>query len=314
MHFRKQKTYLLHVYPGCNFRCRFCMADEFIHASPRPHFASLKKEIEGVKKDGYVNVDIGGSEPTLYRRLFDLVKLIQNRGMNPMLCTNGTRFADLSYVQSLQKLRPLGFEVSIHSHRADTFDLTTGVQGSFQEVLSGIRNLRKHFRAYPYDDPRNFIAANIVITRYNHTHLLEIARFLRGEGVIILKFSQLYVSGNVYHHPDLLIETKRIAPYLEKALAYAKAKHMHYSIDRLPICLSVRHASHFVSCREYPFFSVKLTICEDCSYKNKCCGITKTQFMAEYKNKLIHYFHKFPRGFFTKADEKFLNRIKYAKT
>ena len=313
MHIRKQKTHLLYLYAGCNFRCCFCMAHDYIIGAGRQNFSAFQKELDKVKEQGYVNVDIGGSEPTLYPRLFDLVRLIHAKGLNPMLCTNGAKFSDPIYVKSLSQLRPLGFEVSVHSHKADTFDLTTGVKGSFKKVLSGMRNLRKYLRFYPDDEERNFLAANIVVTRHNYAQLPMITRFLRDEGVMILKFSQLYVSGRVYRHPELLVETSLITPYLEKALAYAKAHRMYYSIDRLPVCIAPSYAKHFVSYESHPF-SMKLSICEGCKFKSKCCGITKTQLMAEYKDKLIGHFARFNNGFFTKEDEKFLKMMGGKKT
>lgn len=284
------------------------MAHEYIAALNIQSFADLCKEINLAKREGYANIDIGGSEPTLYPRLPDLIKFIHSKRLNAMLCTNGARFSEMDYVKSFRRLQPLGFEVSVHSHRADTFDLTTGVKGSFNDVLSGIRNLKKYLRLYPDNKEQNFVAANIVITSYNYTQLPMITSFLHEEGIKIVKYCQLFISGRVYKHPELLVRTNLITPYLEKALTYAKAHRMHYSIDRLPVCLAPSSAANFVPYEKHPF-SIKLSICEGCRFVSSCCGITKTQLMAEYKDELLGYLDRFQESFFTKEDKKLLRAM-----
>ncbi len=304
LHFRKQKTFLLHIYPGCNFRCKFCMAEDFIRDSPRPSWDGLIHDLDRLNSEGYINIDIAGGEPTLYTRLPDLVGEIKDRGMNAMICTNGSMLRDAVKVKAYALHRPLGFELSFHSHRPEIFDMATKVKGSFNKAVEAIDVLRDHFSFYPQgDDPREFLTTNTIITKYNYMDLEDILLFLYDKGIRILRFSQLLLSGAALRERGMLISAREMVPYLQKALKTAKELGVSYAIDRLPLCILPGEEESFIS-GTIP--GVKLSFCQDCELSPRCGGITKAQLIAEYGAELLEWQSLFPRNFFSPEDVEFL--------
>jgi MoaA/NifB/PqqE/SkfB family radical SAM enzyme len=305
-HFRKQKTYLMHIYPGCNFRCKFCMAEDFIRDSPRPDWDALMADLDRLKKEGYVNVDIAGGEPTLYTRLPDLVAEIIRRDMNPMICTNGSMLVTDTQVQAYAKHRPLGFELSFHSHKADVFDMATKVKGSFDKAVKSIEMLQKHFDLYPEgEDPRIFLNTNTIITQYNYQDLEDILIFLYEKGVRIFRFSQLLLAGTALKEHGMLVSAQDMVPYLQKALKKAKELGVSYAIDRLPLCILPGEEDHFIT---GTIAGIKLNFCKDCELSPRCGGISKGLLMAQYGAELLKWQQIFPEGFFSPDDIAFLQQ------
>jgi len=304
-HFRKQKTFLMHIYPGCNFRCKFCMAEDMIRDSPRPSWEGLMLDLDRLKNEGHVNIDIAGGEPTLYTRLPDLIGEIIKRDMNPMICTNGSMLCETSKVEPYARHHPLGIELSFHSLHPEIFDMATKVKGSFNKALKAIDVLQECFSFYPLgDDPREFLTTNTIITKYNYKDLEKIVDFLHGKGVRIIRFSQLLLSGTALREHGMLVRAQEMVPYLQKALRKARELGVSYAIDRLPLCILPGEEENFIS-GTIP--GIKLSFCQDCELSPRCGGITKAQLIAEYGAELLAWRSLFPPDFFSPEDIVFLN-------
>ena len=79
----------------CNLKCSFC----FTHNQPDSFdLTEFKKEIRKYKNR---LVSISGGEPTLYKELPELIKLIAKNNI-PLLATNGLLLADEGYVKELK--------------------------------------------------------------------------------------------------------------------------------------------------------------------------------------------------------------------
>jgi len=77
---------------GCNFRCPYCHNSELIHVQPNPR----KTEDEFLvflqsRKDTLEGVCITGGEPTLWKRLPDLLRRIKELGFKVKLDSQGSR-------------------------------------------------------------------------------------------------------------------------------------------------------------------------------------------------------------------------------
>ncbi|MGE5279675.1 MAG: radical SAM protein [Deltaproteobacteria bacterium] len=302
------KNTLLRLYGKCNFRCKLCMAETFNENEKRPSLARLKEQILQAERDGTQELDIGGGEPTTYGPLLDVLRFAYDRKISCALCTNGFRFSDPAYVEQFAGFKPLGIKISFHSHKKNVFDFTTGIPGSFENIMKAIANIRERLRAYPRSK-KSYLLANIVVTRYNYRDLPAIVAFLRAQNVFVVKLSQLVLSGSVYAHPDLLISPGKIQPYLEEAVAYLKRNRLsRYYIDKFPVCMLESEHRHFVPLNDTNNH-VKLRTCASCAHDKKCCGLSKLALMARYGRRLRDHRRLFPQGFFTERDTAFLNKL-----
>jgi len=78
-----------HITPRCNYRCRFCFAQNF-HDGP----VSYDKGLEILKKladAGMTKINFAGGEPLLHPRILDYCEEAKNLGMTVSITTNGSR-------------------------------------------------------------------------------------------------------------------------------------------------------------------------------------------------------------------------------
>ncbi|MBM4372391.1 MAG: radical SAM protein, partial [Deltaproteobacteria bacterium] len=136
---------MLHVLTGadCNNSCIFCM--EADRAARRRAVlaqtpADLRAAIRGYPARDHVLFTSG--EPTLNDALPDLVGEAAAAGFHTVaLITNGRRLAYTAYTELLLRRGLNRVTVSIHGPDAVVHDGLTGVRGSFDQTLRGLRNL-----------------------------------------------------------------------------------------------------------------------------------------------------------------------------
>lgn len=156
-------TALWEITYACNHKCAFC------YNCPERGRRELGKEqiIEGLHKIadlGCVFLVLSGGEPLTRPDFFDIAWAGKKLGFALRIYTNGY-LVDEIVARKLRDLMPFEIEISFHGSRAETFDKLTGVPGSFERVLEGIRNLRAQGLKVNMKCP---------ITRWNQWELREI--------------------------------------------------------------------------------------------------------------------------------------------
>lgn len=128
----------------CNLRCVHC----FVHDPAQDsHLRSkeLKTEqwlriLDQLADAGCLWLLLTGGEPLLRPDFADLYRYAKRKGFLITLFTNGTLLTP-RLVNLLADWYPLLVEVSLYGATRDTYETITGVRGSFQRCLSGIRLL-----------------------------------------------------------------------------------------------------------------------------------------------------------------------------
>lgn len=148
---------------ACNHKCSFC------YNCPERGRKELTKEqiIGGLHKIadlGCVFLVLSGGEPLTRPDFFDIAWAGKRLGFALRVYTNGY-LVDEVVARRFKELMPFEIEISFHGARAESFDRLTGVPGSFERVIQGIRNLRK------YDLKVNM---KVPITRWNQAELRDI--------------------------------------------------------------------------------------------------------------------------------------------
>lgn len=129
----------------CNLSCKFCYAGCTCKSKPSDYEMSageVRKVLSKIRGEAEVpSVSFTGGEPTLRSDIFDLIRHACKVGLRVNLITNGT----LITPQVASRLRKSGLrsaQVSVEGPCAEIHDMLTGVAGSFDKALNGIRALK----------------------------------------------------------------------------------------------------------------------------------------------------------------------------
>ena len=88
-----------HLWPYCNYRCRYCFAtfNDIADILPAKSYLSKEESIKLINllaEAGCKKITFAGGEPTLCRWLSDLIKYAKQVGLKTMIVTNGSRLND----------------------------------------------------------------------------------------------------------------------------------------------------------------------------------------------------------------------------
>ena len=160
----------LFVTERCNFTCPMCHVKESMRNNSTAgdlEFTYIEKIIEESREWSPCFQIIGG-EPTLYKRILDLIELISSNKMICGLTTNGLLLE--GFAQGFVD-RGLNFlAVSLDGWDEDSQKKRGNVSGSFDRILKGIKEVIKYKgkRIFP------IIRIATVITKNNCQHLAKI--------------------------------------------------------------------------------------------------------------------------------------------
>ena len=120
----------------CNLKCRYCCADA---GNPYPNelsYDEIISVIDQAKTFGARSVIlIGGGEPLMYKRYFDLVDYINDNGMIPSSFTNCT----LITKETAKRLYEKNVTITgkMNSFDENKQDYLVGVKGASKKIWKG---------------------------------------------------------------------------------------------------------------------------------------------------------------------------------
>lgn len=208
------------VWPKCDNRCVMCTNARSYGRQAGARY-SLKAQVRRLERrlaglEGYANdgggsdLTLTGGEPTLHPAFLQLLSYFRRRlpGGEITLLTNGRRLASRRFCAAFLKAAgpPFAVAVPFHGPSAAVHDRVTGVQGSFDGALAGVRNLLR-----PSSGPA--VEARVVLHGLNLPLLGETLRFLLRE------FSRSPRFRAVVIHHEIEGEALRNARELELRLA-----------------------------------------------------------------------------------------------
>ncbi len=135
----------MYISGSCNLACRHCWIEPDYQINNRNgkflKLEYLKKAIAEAKPLGLQSVKLTGGEPTIHPQFRELVSLIENEKLNITMETNGI-LIDEDLAGFLKDKHHFSFvSVSLDGVKPETHDLLRGVSGSYQQALTGIKNL-----------------------------------------------------------------------------------------------------------------------------------------------------------------------------
>jgi radical SAM protein with 4Fe4S-binding SPASM domain len=130
---------MLEISDRCNEVCAHCYQVQ----GQKGELSSgeWKEVLDRLAEQGVLLLTISGGEATLRHDFLELLAHARARGFIIRLFTNGlTMTAELA--AELRRTSVFDVEISLYSTRAEVHDFVTGVPGSFERTVAGVRHLR----------------------------------------------------------------------------------------------------------------------------------------------------------------------------
>ena len=189
---RELRDLRISITDRCNFRCAFCMPEgqdyEFFRREEILSFEEITKFVKAIIPLGIKKVRLTGGEPLLRRDLERLIKMLSELPMEDLsLTTNG--FLLKEKAKALKHAGLKRITVSLPSLRDEVFSKLVGREVKVSHILEGIEEaLRVGLK---------LVKVNVCVVRgLNHEEIVDIAKFFKGMGVVVM-FIEFMDVGNL---------------------------------------------------------------------------------------------------------------------
>jgi len=273
----------------CDNRCLMCAnAPSFARGpSGRYHLKPQVKRFESYlagfsgayarNADNRAALNLTGGEPTLHPEFLKLLAYFRKKtsGRELALLSNGRRFADRAFAGAALRIAkpPFSVAVPLHGSTHAGHDAVTGVGGSFEASLAGLRNIFAEKR------PGQVLEIRLVLHRRNIRDLKNTLSFLLGE------FSGFKEWRVVALHYELeggaLKNSKSLALRLETSAAAVNAaaglirKFKEFRLYHFPLCLLKKQLRPLAWVSLPPEDRTYPASCLFCAAKALCPGLMR---------------------------------------
>ena len=131
----------------CNVKCLHCYLGKEVgsreNIAKEADTSQWLRIIDQITQAGCLYLLITGGEPLLRKDFPEIYRHAKTGGMVVTVFTNAT-LIDRSILELFRRFPPKAVEVSIYGASAETHEKITGVNGSFEKSLKGIRKLIDH--------------------------------------------------------------------------------------------------------------------------------------------------------------------------
>jgi cyclic pyranopterin phosphate synthase len=211
----------------CNSNCVFCVIGDQLFTGDRS-FDDIIAELRA-SRASCDDVVFTGAEVTIrpdFLRLVAAARLLKYR--NIQIQTNGRRFAYLDFCKAAVAAGANEFSPSIHGHIAKLHDGLTRSPGSFNQIVTAIRNLRALGQR---------IVTNTVATRQNMRHLPALAQLLVDLGVDQFQIAFPHPTGHAATYFNGVVpRMPELAPFVREAMAIGERAGARCMVEAMPYC------------------------------------------------------------------------------
>ena len=210
----------------CNLNCKFCYVGDKNYGELNT--SDTKKLLFKIYNEAHVpSVSFTGGEPLLRHDICELVAYSSHIGLWTNLITNGT-LLNAAIVKELKKAGLSSAQVSIEGPEPTIHDNITGVQGSFDATVAGIKLLRDA------DIP---VHTNTTVSRDNLNHLEGILLLAKKIGLKRLSMNLLIPCGSALDKKALWVSYSEIGEYILQLKHGAEKEDMKFLwYSPVPMC------------------------------------------------------------------------------
>lgn len=265
---------VLFVTNQCNNHCVMCcqppqQGDDFNF-----YFYQNVKLIKSAPKETKV-VCITGGEPTLAGiRFIDLVSLVREvlPSTDIHILSNGRTFINNDFTHQLKVVGgdKVFVGVPLHSDYFRDHDIIAGAKGAFNETMLGLYNVA---------DEGIPIELRVVVNKINYNRLPQLAEFIFKNLYFVswVAFMGMEDTGWATKNASTIwIEPIDYTIQLCKAVKVLDDWDIPVAIYNIPLCLLPVEYHRFATQSISDWKTRYLDICNECSVKDKCCGLFGT--------------------------------------
>lgn len=215
----------------CNLRCVHCMIEGAAdRLEPQP-----VRQLEDILKHNAKNLQwkgliLTGAEITLHHDLPEWVRMARKHGFEHVrIQTHGMRLANPDYCAELVDAGVDEFFISVAASDAVAHDAITGVPGSFDKTMQGLRNL---------DSFGNIVTlSNTVVTSLSFRHLPLLVKLLSPLRRLAQMEFWVYWPMSEKDDRNLIASHLDLLPFLLAAAGEARSCNRRVEIKNFPECL-----------------------------------------------------------------------------
>lgn len=253
----------------CNLRCVYCYASSGQALENEISFAEIKDVITqavglGVKKI----IVLGGGEPLLYPKLFEVIDFILEYKLVVDLFTNGLTLSDEVAAQLYE--RGVGVVLKMNSRKPDVQDYLAGKEGAFEAISSGLVSLQK--AGYP--DEEHPLGVETIICRHNYDELPDLWRWARKTGVVPY-VEAMTMQGRAKEYENLEVSPEEVKTLFEE-LSRIDREEFGCAWSAHPPLAASQCARHEYSCTVTSIGEI-----HPCPGVNVCVGNIRENSLAE---------------------------------
>ena len=245
---------------SCNNRCLYCSEKNNVS---RPEYPDVLNSLS--RESTVKSVLFYGGEPTLREDFFTLVDAARNQGYKRIkVATNARKLADIKTAIKMVEAGCYFFDVKVHHHRPDIHDYVSQVQGSLQEAVQGLVNLRRinTIHQAPFSV---FISVRISLSSKNYGD----------SGAIVAAFIPYKIDRFTLSFDDSGLELSQAVPHIKNAIDLSILNRVWITTQNIPLCSMTGYEHHVVEVYHFPDGDgEKAPICGECHLDTYCPGLT----------------------------------------
>ncbi len=246
----------------CNNDCLCC----YYRGQNRENrfLSEIKSDLKA--HEGTDSVEVLGGEPAIRTDFLDIIDFARQQKYSRIkLRTNGRAFADWDIARAALEFGAWLFEIKLYGYSAEIHDTIAQQEGSFNETIQGIGNL-KSLSIPAGDQPKDpFVAVRIPICKENYEYIEDTVRF-----VIPLRADRIILS-----FVDSRIAVSDALSHIANAIETAIFSRVWIQTERIPLCLMSDYEHHvseaFINNIDY--LAEQVASCTKCVYASSCQGI-----------------------------------------
>lgn len=185
------KVYLT-VTDKCNLRCKHCFG-----AFGKGYEMSVQQVehiLDQLEVSGVCQIGLTGGEPFCHPNIFEIIKMIVNRGFTLQTTTNGT-LINQNFIDAFKEYGSSCFRLSISFDGIPAIHDSIRGRGTFDRAMAGVKILQSN--------NINF-AFNTVITNQNYSSLEDFLNIMLENGMENGSFSLIAPTGRAKNNEQLL--------------------------------------------------------------------------------------------------------------
>lgn len=224
----QDKRHWVRLTMACNNRCIFCLDRRSVDGAILS-VDEVKKDLVRGRQLGVVRVVLSGGEATIHPKFLDIVKIAKDLGYEHIqVITNGRMFSYMSFLKQAVEAGLDEVTFSMHGHLPTIHDELTGINGSFVQAFSGLRNALAIKNL--------IISVDVVLNKKNIEHLYEILTFYIDLGVYEFDLLNVVPFGRAWDNwNELWYDIDKYSDIIQKVLKLSEDSRLHIWTNRFPL-------------------------------------------------------------------------------